>query len=888
MRPHTLPRLAALPLAALPALAGESARISLGTSWLCGHEACMESHLGAASRLDSRDPTGRFDLETGRDLLNYPPSRHVDYDHMQVRLFIADMNEPVAQAVQTLRFTPIAYPLSSLTLDAVGLNIARVEHAGRELAFTSDGQRLTIAFDPPLPAAEPAEIVTTYTISDPRNGLNWTPETPDWPGRPAQIHTQGEPQTSSYWFPCHDFPNEKLTTQLTVTVPEGFLVSANGRLLSRQPAEAAGRRYETFDWLQDDPHANYLVTLVVGKFDVVDVGRGDIPMPVYVPPGRGPDVQATYGRTADMVEFFEQRLDEPYPWDQYAQLVVWNFAWGGMENTSATTMYDTAILSPDALVDHDLEGLISHELAHQWFGDLITCNSWEHIWLNEGFATYLTALWWEHSRGNDAYQAQVRANFDSVINAATGHAPETPAMVSKVWSGPWETFRRQNNPYPHGASVLHMLRRRLGDDAFFAGIAEYVNRRRLQTAETRDLRRAMEETSGETLERFFWQWCERPGVPRLDVSYDWRSDSHVLAVTVEQTQHIDGPNPAYAIDVPLWIGTRAPDAAGIVWTQVPLSFDTREATFEIPIAHEPSIVALDPDLHVLADLDIHQPVERWLAQLEHGPTLAARVQAARALGDLDTATTRKDDDGDWGEDLNALNAWAMAPDAHDSLRIECIKAMARRGRLDAVLDQLNAPSPPAVWVAALDAVRSQSSDSDRFDDDDRAYAHGVARLYVGADHPITVRAAALRLIGTLAQDDAFPILSTALLFDSQHDAVRQAAIEALADLDDPRALPLVLEHAAPSADSRTRVTAINAAVRLRRHDPELAYDTIAPLVRDRQRRTFLAAGQALVDIADPRGLDALRAFRAQVGDPDSQWSIDGWIDALSTKLDQGE
>lgn len=919
--------LALIAASGLAAIALASGELTLAQRYAgaCGHEACLESRL----LMPGRDASGRWNPDTGRDLLNYPPDRVVDYDHMTIRLLIPDMNDPVATAVQTLSFTPIGSPLSTLTLDATALDISRVElmftHGERansqSLDFTTDAQKLTITFDPPLPPGRSAEIRTTYTINNPRGGLIWTPETPDWPGRPAQIHTQGEPQTSSLWFPCHDFPNEKLTTQLIVTVPEGFIVSSNGRLVSRTPTSVAGKPYETFDWLQDTPHVNYLVTLVVGKFDVVDVGTPDLPMPVYVPPGRGPDVQASYGKTADMVAFFGELLDEPYPWDQYAQLVVWNFGWGGMENTSATTMYDTAILSPEALADSDLEGLISHELGHQWFGDLITCNSWEHIWLNEGFATYMTALWFEHSRGQDDYQASIRGNFDSVIGAARGHAPETPAMVSKVWAAPWEVFRRQNNPYPHGASVLHMLRRRLGDDAFFAGIAEYLDRTRHTSAETSDFRRAMEDVSGESLERFFWQWCERPGVPRLSVSTEWDSAAGELTISIDQTQHIDGYNPAYAIDLPIVLGGRhgegdpANGTAEFGWRREVVSMDTRSAEITIHLDREPEIIAIDPDMDVLAEIKFEQPVERCITQLAHGPTLSSRVMAARAIKVLSVEAIQDDRRAEALDVAQSLSAAANDENSHDLIRGECVQAMAALGDPYALIalikgqtdNDVGGAARPAVRVAAINALpdavvaakaaRDEAlatmDDEERFDyvlnSRDPELLNVSMWLIQHATEPnaTTQRAAAIRALGrSPASETTLHICRAALALDSQDDALRQAALDALASLDDPAGLPLALNYTHPRVNSRTRVTAINAAAKLAHHDPQLAYSTLAPLLRDPQRRTFLAAGQALVDLADPRGLEALQSLLAEVPDFDSRWSLESWIAALEAKLDQ--
>ncbi|QYU67690.1 M1 family metallopeptidase [Leptolyngbya sp. 15MV] len=397
----------------------------------------------------------------------------------------------------------------------------------------------------------------------------WTPSDPAYPGRAAQLHTQGQSEFNSYWFPIRDFPNVRLSTEVIATVPAGFEVVSNGRLVDRA-AVGAGR--VRFHWSQERPHPPYLVSLVVGKFDVVDVARaGSVPMPVYVPPGRGRDVERTYGRTALMAELFARLIDEPYPWEKYAQVVVHNFEAGGMENTSATTMHDTAILTADGVADQDIEDLIAHELAHQWFGNMITCRSWEHLWLNEGFATYFEALWLERQplapdrglrrtqrqwSGRDLYLARVLEALDAFRDSDLPDAPRQPAMVSKEYRHADETFGRAADPYAKGAFVLHMLRTKLGDDVFFRGLAAYVDRFAFKEVETNDFRRVMEDVSGEALEAFFAQWCFRPGLPGVEITPAWEpraGGGGELNLTVRQTQRIDRENPAFMIDLPVWI-----------------------------------------------------------------------------------------------------------------------------------------------------------------------------------------------------------------------------------------------------------------------------------------------------------------------------------------------
>jgi aminopeptidase N len=824
-----------------------------------------------------------FDPETGRDLLHYPPHRYVDHQHMKLVIDIPDMNTPRAHAEQTLTVTSLGKPVAMLTLDARLLEIESVISPGRTVSHEHDGRTLTVRFDPPLAPGAPADIVTKYTINDPPQGLVWTPESSAWPDRRAQLHSQGEAEENSYWFPCHDFPNERLTTELVVSVPPGFMVSSNGRLADVDKSGARQGR-DTYHWVQDKPHVNYLVSLVVGKFDTVDLAtlpprKGApspsqrVPMPVHVPPGRGKDIARTYARTPEMIGVFERLTGEPYPWDRYAQVVVWNFGPGGMENTSATTMYDTAVLSERGLRDGDLDGLISHELAHQWFGDLITCNSWEHIWLNEGFATYFTQLWFEHRDGPDAYLAGVLGNFDACRTGDKPEAPEVPAMLRKAYARPDETFRGPHSPYPRGSAVLHMLRRRLGDDLFFRGLAAYVDRCKLKTAETSDLRRVMEEVSGESLEQFFQQWCARPGMPDLDISLEWESASGELVVSVKQTQQIDGYNPAYDFELPLVIGESAQAQRGRGGLQTVrhemVVVRGKEATVRVPLGAEPPFVAVDPELTVLSRNSISQPVQRWIAQLDSGLGLAARVQALRAVA-LDGSA----------ESAAALARAAAAASNHPTLRSEAITALRTRGDAAALLniapDSLQAAEVRVAWIEALAELAAKPA----------ADARLSAALieHAASDWSERTRAAALIGLGKLKAREHLPLLLAALDTPSQHDRLRQGALDALAAMDAPGTIGHIARFALPGTLNRTRPSAIKALAKVSAQDPEVAFKVLALVLKDRERRAWEAAGPALVEVADERALAEFEAVAATKRDPEDQEKLHGWAAELKEKL----
>ncbi len=816
----------------------------------------------------------RYNTGTGRDLRNYPPDRVVDFEHMRLELDIPDMNTARLSAKQTLTFAPIARELDVLELDAMQMTIEHAAFVGpskinRDTTFSHDGKRLAIRFNPPIKQGEHAEILIEYTLEDPADGLFWTPENNAWPGRPAQIHSQGQPETNRYWFPCHDFPNERLTTEIITTVPEGFIVSANGHLVG-QPATKGGRT--TYHWLQDKPHPNYLVSLVVGQFDMQDIAPSgmEFPMPVYVPPGQGGAIERTYGRTADMIRVFEQRTSEPYPWDQYAQILVWNFGAGGMENTSATTLFDTAVLDAKSLLDDDLDALIAHELGHQWFGDLMTCKSWAHIWLNEGWATYMEALWFEQRDGmQGGYQWDMYKNLRGVAERDQ-LAPDsngfTPAMVSPVYEHPWEVFRRASNPYPKGASILHMLRMKLGDEVFFRAVGEYVDRHKFGVVETDDFRKAMEDVSGLSLEQFFTQWCERPGSPSVRVTAKWDEKDKQLDITVEQLQRIDAEHPAFVFELPIAI---EPDPSNTQWkghnaTVLEIEIDSSRGEQSVSLPAEPGAVVVDPKMSVLMKYQGELKTGWLVSQLDYRWSLTARLDAARLLGSHQDAKSTK-----------ALVAKVNDKSEHFSVRARAAESLGQlRAEDELVSLAVQGIAEARVRVAVITALGEVGGDpavkllKGFADDDNESYA---------------CRAAALVGLGKISDPDdaeAFDVLARALGADSQHDNVRAGALRGLASFNTSAALDQAIVYTQPGHLSRLRPVAVQAVAELADHDVDLAFETIAPLLQDHEDRTRRAAGMALVVIEDERGIETLDSLIYSAKTPDLKAMAEHWRDDL--------
>ena len=823
---------------------------------------------GTAHAQNEPAPRAResFDPATGRNLLNYPPHRAADIEHMRLDIDIPDMDTPRLNVRQTITLAPIAGALETLPLNASLLKISSASSAGREVRFEvqAEQQRVTFRFTPPIEAGTSADLVVDFSVENPPEGLTWTTSSPAWPGRAPLVYSQGEAESNRYWFLSHDFPNERSTSEVSVTVPSGFVAVSNGHQVRKV---IAGDRTR-FDFVQDRPHVSYLITLVVGKFDVVDVGTSRLAMPVYVPPGKGELVKGTFGRTREMVALFERISGVPYPWAKYAQVLATNFS-GGMENTSATTLYESTLLDADARKDSDQEDLISHELAHQWYGDLLTCRSWEHIWLNEGFASYFEHLWTEYkdrdtsdgpiwtARGDrDSYLAGIWNEFQSAMEKDRVDAPYQPAMVSKEYEHPDDVFSREANPYPKGASILHMLRARLGDRTFFTALQNYTRANADRAVETDQFRRAMEDTSGLSLQRFFDQWCLRPGAPRVDVSVTWESQSSSLVLGFEQKQLIDGDNPAFALEVPVWVRCAGDDTPRVAIAK----FDTRQGELRMPLPGAPRIVCVDPELTTLGEFRVAQDAARWISQLREGPTIAAKLQAAAHL--------QRVTDGDPDAIVAALASVADSSSAHVRLRERCIETLGHLGGVSTSTDDHpehpcstgafkalwtmardNASSPTRVRTALIERLAQASSCTT---DEGRQEVVRWLRERLTQDRSMGVRAQAVKAIARLAGKDALGDVRDALALDSHDDKVRKAALEALEVVDTPEALTLAMRYAGPGYAQSTRVQAAKSVAKLSGHNPDQAYELLSVLAESREPSTASAAVEALAGVDDPR------------------------------------
>ncbi len=576
--------------------------------------------LIASPAFAQSDP--RIERDTGRDLRVWNPPRHFDHRHLRLEIDFPNPAEPRMLVRQRLTMAAIGRDRDLIELDAGPLNINSLRVDGTERGFSHAQRRLSIPLRPPAPRDREITLEIDYELDLRRTaiaigGLLWNPGEPgstQQGRRHPRVHTQGQPQFNHNWFACRDRPDEKITSEIIVVVPEEFRVLSNGRLLSRNKdwGDPAGEGRRRWHWLQDKPHSPYLVTLVIGMMDVVEVeGLDDygitVPMRLWGIEGSAERLQRVFASTPAMFDFFQREYGVEYPWDKYDQVIAPDYIGGAMENTTASTFASGFLDSPAGGADR----IIAHELAHQWIGNLVTCRTWEHIWLNEGYASMAEALWAAESvrlKGGSEADAD-GAYLEMVAGALRGQganrprAPREPAMASNFYYDPIQIFAKRDNPYQKGLLVLHMLRERLGPDLFRKATTLFIERHAFDTAESNDLRRAMEEVSGLSLEKFFDQWVFRHGLPELRIDLDWNADTNTLTIRSEQIQPIDEHNPAFVFDMPVTIF--AADDSVLV-QRVKIDGQVSEATFELSAT--PVDVMIDPRMTVTCRKRVRTPL----------------------------------------------------------------------------------------------------------------------------------------------------------------------------------------------------------------------------------------------------------------------------------------
>ncbi len=599
-----------------------------------------------------------IDLDTIKVLAEEPPKKKIyqaantkSSDIIHTKLWVSfDWQKSYLMGKAELQVKPYFYPTNMLYLNARGMDIKSITLAEKQVkevnvktrvksvvteevfvekpvTFKYENDSLKINLGKEYTAKDIYYVTIEYVskpnelksggssaISDDK-GLYFINPTGADPDKMPQIWTQGETQSNSAWFPTIDNPTEKMTNEIYMTVDDKYTTLSNG-LLTDSKKNADGTR--TDHWVMDLPHAPYLVMMGVGEFKkVTDEPWNGKEISYYVEKEFEPHAKAIFGKTKKMIEFYSTRLGVAYPWQKYAQIVARDYVSGAMENTTATLHGDFVCYQTTREIIDGAKGesTIAHELFHQWFGDLASCESWSNLTLNESFATYGEYLWEEYEYGRDAAD-------DHHAGSRFGYFAQSGQKQVDLVRFDYEEREDMFDAFSYnkGGQILHMLRKYVGDDAFFASLKVYLEKNKFKTAEAHDLRLAFEEVTGEDLNWFFNEWYYAKGHPELAIKKSYDPNTKKLKIDITQQQDFK-VSPLYKLPVYIDIYANGKKERNRIW------IDDVKNTYTFDVAVNPDLVNFDAERQLLAKTTFEKTKDELIFQYKNAPLWGDRDEA---------------------------------------------------------------------------------------------------------------------------------------------------------------------------------------------------------------------------------------------------------------------
>ncbi|WP_414544468.1 M1 family aminopeptidase [Nostoc sp. CCY0012] len=785
---------------------------------------------------------------------HYNPDRPGQVEHIFLDLNL-DIPRQSYHGTCSIRLLPIRNGIDRLTLDAVNLNIGSVTVDEVTQNFDYNGEQLFIQLSQPTQIGQHLLIAIAYSVEKPQRGIYFIQPDKHYPNKPTQVWTQGEDEDSRFWFPCFDYPGQLSTSEIRVRVPKDLIAISNGELVDTKK----DGDYKIYHWSQQQIHPTYLMTLAVGDFaEIRDEWQGK-PVTYYVEKNRKEDAKRSMGKTPRMMEFLSEKYGYPYSFPKYAQVCVDDFIFGGMENTSTTLLTDRCLLDERATLDNrGTESLVVHELAHQWFGDLLVIKHWSHAWIKEGMASYSEVMWTEQEYGDQdaAYYRLLEARSYLSEDSSRYRRP----MVTHVYREAIELYDR--HIYEKGSCVYHMIRAELGEELFWQAIQTFVQDNAHKTVETIDLLRAIEKATGRNLAFLFDQYVYRGGHPDFKVAYSWDGEANLAKVTVTQTQAKNNDSKdLFDLKIPIGFGYSQKDESAQLQTFT-VRVHEREQSFYFPLTEKPQFISFDVGNHFLKTVTLEYPVPELKAQLEFDPDPISRIYAAQALAKKGGLEATK-----------ALSA-ALKNDSFWGVQVEVAKQLADiklnqafDGLVTGLQDQ-NAFVRRAV-VEALAQIKTHES------------YKAVKDLVKNGDPSYYVEAAACRAIGSIAsanlnekpkEEKVVKLLQSVLEEKAGwNEVVRSGAVGGLAELKTSEdAVNLLLEYSQIGTPQPLRLATIRAlgkiSVGQSQANVERILDKLAELAKETFFLTQVAVVIALGQMETPKAIRILRSLADQTPD----------------------
>ena len=709
--------------------------------------------------------------------------RSRSYDVVHYKLALA-FREEERRVVGTtwITLTPLRSRLDSIVLDAVALDVDSVILAGGPmLRFSTGPATLTIQLPHARSYGDTLTVAIGYSCA-PTKGLYFLrPDSTD-PKRHWQIWTQGQETENRHWFPCYDYPNDKATSEVIATVRDDYVAVSNGALM--EVTEDHVNRTHTFHWRQAKPHSSYLIMIAAGDYAVLHDRYRTLPLTYYVYKDRAEDARRVFQKTPVMMEFFEKTIGYAYPWEKLAQIIIDDFMWGGMENTSAITLNTVTLLDPRAVLDFSSDDLIAHEIAHQWWGDLVTFRDWRDLWLSEGFADYFEAEFKEYDKGRDEFQYERMESARRVLRAE-----ETLGRKPIVSHDSYMT-----NLYAKGSWVLHMMREMMGREVFERGLRAYVEAFAFRSADSHEFQLAMEDATGWNLEWFFEQWVYKAGHPELEVTRSWDEDGKLLTLGIRQTQQRDSLCGLFRFPLDIECTTSTGKSVSSLWV------DRAEQSVTISLLEEPRMVIIDKGQKVLKSLVMERSVNELVYQLGHAEDVNDRVDAARELREYKNN----------GQAFKALSGAALR-DRFWGVRYEAtmsVGVMDDAGREDTLFSIYSDPDSRVRNAAVTALDRMGGARTSKF-----------LQRAAETDSSYLVVASCIRSLSVVDSARGVELALRCIDSDSYRDVIRRACLWVLEQIGDPRALASGTKYAAVGYPVDIRLLALRILVENGKEDP---------------------------------------------------------------------
>jgi aminopeptidase N len=710
---------------------------------------------------------------------HFAPNR--EFDLINIKLdFSFNLAEKELIGKAEEKINPLSDNFQKIHLDAIGMKIKNVMLDDKKLNYDYDGKILTINFDKQYGSNDTLSFSVDYTTV-PGKGMYFVVPEKAYPDRTPQIWTQSEMEDARYWYPCHDYPDDYSTSETITTVPANWVVVSNGILKNVTTNNKS--KTKTFDWIENKPHVIYLNSIVAGVYSIIKDKYEHIPISYYVSPKYKNVAKENFTATPDILRFYSTVTGYRYPWDKLSLAAVTDFTFGGMENVSAITLTDNTLHNKADEPQASSTGLVAHETAHQWFGDLMTCRSWSNAWLNEGFATYFTALYEEHAQGEDAFAYQMMKDHNQVIYAdRTEHRP----TVYNRYYHPVDLF----SPfiYPRGASILHMLRGIVGKDLFFKAIKYYVHKYKFYNVDSHDFQDAVQDATRKNLYWFWDEWLYKGGHPVFEVNYKYDNATHVLTLDVKQTQKTDDATPVYKMPVNVLIQTRS----GII--NKTITVDSVENGFTFDVKETPLMVNFDEGSFLLKELKFDKSDKELSFQLQKDTDVVGRIWAARRLAESKSETAEK-----------ALIE-GLKSDPFYGVRVQCASSLH---------NYYNESTHKALMTALNDKDARVETSAIRSLDNfkDSVTLRTLTGIFNTAKNSY-IRAACINSVSRIDTVNSIFLLDKALCQDSHGQIVAITALSRLAQISPDKAYTKAVELSQYGNQQSIRVSAIYLLAKL--------------------------------------------------------------------------